>query len=381
MNKYEVIIIGGGPAGATAGFLLAKSGKRVLIIDKDLFPRDKLCGGLITEKTIELLKSIYLDLNLDNLIDSRNRKFELHFVNKGKISEYESPDKQLYFVNRKEFDAELLNQAVSVGCKFMHGRVISIHDNEVVLSSNETLCAELIIGADGANSVVRNEVNQNVLSKDLTYALEIDVDYVDVNCFKHGMCPQIYFGYIEGGYGWVFPKKNKVTIGLGGPIKKNGNQFQKLFSNFAKNIVNKNLSDYLKSVKGFPVPMHNLSRAQSKNNTLLIGDAAGLVEPITGEGIYYAIKSGKIAAETILNSKNICIDYNLSFFNEFYKKFRVINLFKSIFFNKFLHGYWLKKINKERKYAGRFFELLCGELEYVQFAKEIIFPSKNIAKN
>jgi geranylgeranyl reductase family protein len=373
MDSYDVIIVGAGPAGATAGFVLAKAGKNVLLIDKEKFPREKLCGGMITEKCIKRLNEVYGDSELEKIIDSRSNRYEIYKRDGSKLNDCTSSTRTLYFVNRIEFDAYLFNKALSVGCKYQQDRAVKVENKKVFLASGLTLESEFIIGADGANSVVRKFVSNKVKAKK-TLALEIEADYQDIVCLKDGVFPQLYFGFINCGYAWVFPKKNKALIGIGGIIGKNEANMGKLFADFLKLVLGVDADKYLSEVKGFPVPMHNLLRKPIKDKVLLIGDAVGLVDPITGEGIHYAVSSGLAAANYIL--LNDVKSYEKYFYKNFYKEFVIADIFKRIFFYKKLHPYFLKKIGGSKKYVNLCFDLISGEFEYSKLLKQILTKQK-----
>ncbi|MFA6513788.1 MAG: NAD(P)/FAD-dependent oxidoreductase [Patescibacteria group bacterium] len=374
MDSYDIIIIGGGPAGATAGFALAKSGKRVLIIDKEVFPREKLCGGMITEKCIKILNEVYGDLELEKIIDSKNNCYEIYKKDGSRLNECISATRNLYFVNRIEFDAYLFNKALSAGCAYKQDRVVKVENKKVFLASGLTLESEFIIGADGANSVVRKFVSNKVRAKK-TLALEIEADYQDIVCLKDGIFPQLYFGFINCGYAWVFPKKNKASIGIGGIIGKNEADMGKLFADFLTLVLGAKADKYKSEIKGFPVPMHNLLRKPVKDNVLLIGDAAGLVDPITGEGIHYAVFSGLAVARCILGN-NTKENYEKYFYKNFYREFVIADIFKRIFFYRTLHPYFLKKIGEGKKYVNLCFDLISGEFEYSKLLRKILTKQK-----
>jgi len=309
---FDVAVIGAGPAGSTAAYLLNKSGFNVVIIDKSLFPRDKLCGGLITVKTLKFLERIYQDneefLIKNHIINFSTNKF--YFLNKKKKLEDGFTNIPTHFVERIIYDKYLLDKAFDSGVKIIYGeevKKIELETNKIVTSNGDTIHSKYIIGADGANSVVRKEferkdlIDKNYWLSNLGFALETFVDKEKISIDKDTM--YLFFGYIKIGYIWIFPNKEKAVIGAGGLLKNlDGNDLKDVISKFLVSYgVDKNtVEKCIKNIKGHPIPFGNFIRNPAHKNVVLIGDAAGFVNPITGEGIYYAHKSAELAAEAII---------------------------------------------------------------------------------
>ena len=296
MNKYyDAIIIGAGPAGSTAGYLLSKFGLKVLLIDKSKFPRQKLCGGLLTFKTYELVKRIFSLSNNDfnKLISFSSKTFRLYYkdnlIFKGKSKN------PFYFVERDKYDLFFVEKAKQQGAKVVDGEhVVNFKpsSNEIVTSSQKRYKAEFIIGADGVNSVIRKNIpifDHQKWKNDLAIAMEVFVNDLDIRE------PHIYLGVVDIGYGWIFPNRNKVIVGLGGLMKNERENFVKKFREFLNKF---GLKDSDK-IKGHLVPYGNFIENPIYGNTILIGDAAGFVDPLLGEGIFYAHRSGELAAWSI----------------------------------------------------------------------------------
>jgi len=323
---YDVSIIGGGPGGSTAGYLLSKLGLNVQIIDKDIFPRQKLCGGIITFKTLDLLNRLYKETTetlLDKkIINYHTNRFEINYKVK-RIMSINISKFPFYLVDRRVYDNFLLNKAKEAGVDVIEGnevKKVNLDTCEINLSKGDKFKTKLIIGADGANSIVKQEFIRNgIISKDkwnynLATGLECFIDRKDLEkgLFKY---PMISFGFLRYGYNWLFPNKDQVIVGVGGLNRKNKGLFKRALNRFITAL--KINPDVVSRVSGHPIPYGNFHVTPIyKNNIILIGDAAGIADPFWGEGIYYTQKTAEYASLAILknlkdlkNLKNSAILY------------------------------------------------------------------------
>ena len=242
MKYYETIIVGGGPAGASLGFLLQKAGISNCIIDYQKFPRNKLCGGLLTEKTVSLLKNIYetYDFPFEKITSTVDL-----FVGNQKLSSVNA-ESNFYLVERKEFDNYLIEQYKIKGGTLYentHIQKINQEKKQLVLKNGETINYCILVGADGANSQVRKMLDPKYHPNALCLEANYPSEFVNDN-----IC--VYFATIRNGYGWCFPKNKHYTIGIGGIIKKNKN-IKEAFISFSESI-GKTISK--KEIKGALVP-------------------------------------------------------------------------------------------------------------------------------
>ena len=302
-NNFDVIIVGGGPAGSTAAYLLKQQSLDVLIIDKDKFPRMKLCGGLLTDKTLKILDEIYGD-TIQTLIDKgviNYVSYSYELRTKDEIWHAGHSAIPSVIVNRYIYDHYLLNRSLEAGAHILHqDRVtkVDISNNTVTTISGKTLKAKIIIGADGANSVVRKAMNKSIYDpqkwiKGLATGLEVTIPRANVGLDVSG--PIIFFDIVPWGYGWVFPNKNNLVIGVGCLFSKKQN-LSKALDSLLSTLQFKGENP---KKQGHPIPYGNFLKRPANGNIILIGDAAGFVDPLMGEGIYYAHKSAKLAAESI----------------------------------------------------------------------------------
>ncbi len=303
-GSYDIIIVGGGPAGSTAGYLLGRSGLRVLIIDKSTFPRYKLCGGCITDKTVKLLERVFgitaEDLKEKGAIDFESIQFEILYKAHS-ILRKTSPV-PFYFVNRYLYDNFFLEKARQTGAEIITGDgVISfdISNNEVRTASGRTFTGQFIIGADGVNSLIRRQfpdevVDRKVWQKNSGSALEIFVDRSAMHAMDN---PALFLGYIEQGYAWVFPNKDKFVVGIGGLAQKNR---KLLFPSFSRFLAALGIQDPgIYRINGYSFPYGNYLPEPVFGHAILVGDAAGFADPLLGEGIFYAQRSAELASQVI----------------------------------------------------------------------------------
>lgn len=289
MKVYDAVVIGAGPAGSSLAYQLKMKKLSVLLIDKASFPRDKLCGGLCPDKTAKIYEKIY-----QRPFDCFDTKCEkLRIVNNLKTVAEAHPTLPLYLVARRDFDAHLLELYVNTGGEAMTGTKVSKFDREtsvLTLSDGEKIGYKVLAGADGANSSVRK--------------------LIDPKYRPNGFCVEGYgkkdpenavtvtFGFLKKGYGWVFPQKERTVVGYGSftdPPSELVDKFEEFSSGTGFPASDK---------KGAYLPVGKIVTNPCAGNILLVGDAAGFVNPITGEGIYFAFLSASLAAEAIAEYRN-----------------------------------------------------------------------------
>ncbi|MGD0821409.1 MAG: geranylgeranyl reductase family protein [Desulfomonilia bacterium] len=312
MEIYDVIIVGCGPAGATAGHILGKLGLHTLLIDKSIFPRRKLCGGGLTHKTLMLLQRVFneneISLKKNEIINYKSYDYDIYF--KDQLLVHGISHFPICFVDRYAYDYYLLEKARCAGVTVLEGEKIkSIDLNNNILSTltGRNLKAQFIIGADGAHSIIRSKLpdkyyHKNNWEYNLSTALEIVIPRSEIQ--QNIDRPVIHFGYIDWGYSWIFPNKDAVIIGIGGLNRKNSKRFAQLFHEYISAVTLfykiKNIQHI--KIHGHPVPSGNYLKKPIYHNVMLVGDAAGFSDPISGEGIYQAQRSAEIAAMSIYKS-------------------------------------------------------------------------------
>lgn len=292
MEKYDVIVIGAGPAGACTSYLLAKSGIKVLVIDKEHFPRCKPCAGGLTAKA---LKSF--DFSIAEEVRYVTKSIVVSY--KGKIFHKISGNKVITeMVERTDFDHFFMAKAVSSGAIFLDGvkveNVVRENGMFVVETNERAFQCEYLVGADGANSIVNRTFN--IVEKDL-YGFAVETN-CPISKEKGNFDMSFDFGAIPNGYLWIFPKDQYLCVGAYTTNKK-----MKHINKYLLEYIEKlGLSPESERFMGHIIPFYGINYKQPDYPCILVGDAAGFTDYWTGEGIYYAVKSGTIAAEVILSS-------------------------------------------------------------------------------
>jgi len=314
MTGYDVLIAGAGPAGAAAATVLAGAGAKVLVLDKATFPRDKLCAGLLTWKTVRTLGRLFKEsaetLQSMGVINHKSSYYRIRH-RQTSLSEGELVY-PFHFVERRMFDAWCLERAELAGAKICQGEAVVWADpvNAVVRSSlGREYTGKFVIGADGAMSAVRAHcgVDQEKWRQEQGMGLEIYLprDWLAGRSGLHedvlADFPTIYSGFIDAGYCWTFPHRDRVIVGICG-----------LYRNKPSGMIRDCLANFLDflglpekhglAVKGHPLPYGNWLERPFSGRTLLVGDAGGLVEPFFGEGIHYALRTGEMAAQACLGA-------------------------------------------------------------------------------
>ena len=298
-NRYDVIVIGAGPAGSSAAKKCADFGLKTILIEKNTIPRVKPCGGGVSDKALKLIETKIPS----TLIEQKVKGFRFFSPS---LNSVDLVSNQIVGIStvRDKFDAFLTRLAVEAGSELIQSDgVIDLSTNpdniSCKLRSGRTVYGKIVIGADGANGIASKKtgIRQRWEKTETGLCLESslplspnDMKKIDLEIFE------LYFIEIPLGYGWLFPKKTSISIGVGGALAYLDDP-SKVFRNFCKLISDtKKIKLKIKSYNAHLAPAGGFKRKVVSERAVLVGDAAGFIDPLTGEGIYYAIKSGQIAS-------------------------------------------------------------------------------------
>lgn len=310
-KSFDVIIVGAGPAGSSATFFLGKSGFKVLLLDKEQFPRDKTCVGGISPRSLKILEEI-INLRIFEINEFQKIIGVKLFSPNGSMLEGTIPKIKDYLdygyvIPRTILDKMLVESAISNEVKFVREEVLDlvIHDNFVkgVKTNKNIFESKIVILANGANSGI---------SKRFGF-LEFNPELRLHSVIQHFEGVQETNSYIEiyyekdllPAYFWFFPEgKGKANIGLGmWGNKKGGRNLNTILKDLImkhENIYRRLKHALPKKIKSWPIRFKSTTSKTYDNGIMVSGDAAGFANPLTGEGIYYALESGKLAAETAI---------------------------------------------------------------------------------
>lgn len=283
MDQVKALIVGAGPAGSTCALLLRKAGVDCLLVDRAVFPRDKICGGGLTPRSYYLLNRLLPTFHYD--YNSVNR---LKLLLEGRQIFDLDLSQELRIVKRRQFDAQLLEEYLRSGGQFVNEALTAIEEREnriiATLKSGRQVACDYLVGADGANSRVRKYLNPQSDHGTLCmeqYALKSPDDAVIINVSRH----------YRQGYYYLFPNASYDVQGFG-DLVTTPQTFRQVLNDMGCPDL-KAKGAYIPN--GIDYPLHD--------RIILIGDAGGFPNRVTYEGLYYAFLTASHAAEAIATGR------------------------------------------------------------------------------
>jgi geranylgeranyl reductase family protein len=295
VERFDALVVGAGPAGSTTAYRLAAAGARVLIADKARFPRDKPCGGGLTGRAVR-----QIPVSVEPVVEEGADRFELRL---GYRTTFERTSRGpiVVLTQRSRLDAHLVEQAASAGADFRDGaRVGELapdDDGYTATVGRDRVRAAVVIGADGANGPTAAAVG---LGDGIHHgvAFEGNLPYGIAPRDRYARRLVLELGVVPGGYGWVFPKGDHVNVGIGGWEEEGPRLRTALRRLCAEHGVR--LED-LEEIRGYRLPLREPTSVLARGRSLVVGDAAGLVDPVSGDGMFEGFLSAQYASEAVLD--------------------------------------------------------------------------------
>jgi geranylgeranyl reductase family protein len=368
----QIAVVGAGPAGTWASTLLAKQGHSVTLIDSQA-PWEKPCGGGVTAKALSSFGIFGSSLPRNNI-----DRITIYFGDIQSVSV--TPQQPIAVVSRRELSEYLMAEAEKSGVCILKTRVTQVDASLrgwQISTRDRSLQSDFLIGADGTTSLVRRTVTAGLQPEDLCVTLGYHIP----GRFPSHM--KIYFLPAFEGYIWSFPRPDHTSYGL---ITRSTpgwtSRAKRLLSNF---IVADLGAEVLEEASFYSAPVPCLRPRSWKKNRVsgdrwaLLGDAAGLVDPITGEGIYYAFKSAQILAETIDRPDQYAARVGVEIVRELQ---RASAMYKRFYQGSFLGGDFKKRVvqlsQRSRTLRTILGDLMAGSQSYVTLKKKLLFSVPSI---
>lgn len=386
-NDFDVIVVGGGPAGATAAYFLGLRGVKTLLIDKSRFPREKACGGGITSRVLGRFPHLAEPLKTIPV----NPIHQVYLEAPDGTPLRQTSGTPLYLmIRRYEFDNllfDLAREKVETKEGVLIKKIeLSSEKATVYTKDNRQYTAKIIIGADGANSVVAKECGLGQKGVREAFAIDMmeETPYKTLNITDRDTM-YVYYG-IQGhyGYGYIFPKADHINLGVGYKLDyylsafKNGHY--KHYLKFLEKVKEDRLvgGDSIEdNFMAFPIPIRGPLKKTFRERVLLCGDAAGFVNAFTAEGIYYAMVSGEHAAAAAFSAlkNNDFSEHRLREYETLWKNEIGVDLAQSVKIQDYLLASptridrIIKAANKNKKLAELLTRYATGAIGYKEFRR------------
>jgi geranylgeranyl reductase family protein len=374
-RQYDVIVVGMGPAGASTAYELGQRGLSVLAFDKHIHPRYKVCGGGLSARIQRILPA-----DFKTVVEGTVHRVQ--FTYGGEDSFFiEFPQPVAYMVMRPKFDQWLVEKARQVGAEIREDESVAtvreLEEGIEVSTEKGRYRGRMVIGADGAMSVIAQQCFPGRRFRSIP-ALESEYHGDTPHAFQQAQTALISLRAAKKGYGWVFPKEHGLSLGVG-EFVRGANRPKKSFEDFVR---------HESALAGLSIPLplghslpispqqanrngHRWTGSLVRHRAVLVGDAGHLVDPLLGEGIYYAIRSGQLAASSVANalrnSRHRLDEYERQAETEFGPEFRVAaRLGKVIYGLPRSWHWWAGRTFPDgyQRVLRRYCELLQGQETY-----------------
>jgi len=365
-DSYDAVVVGGGPAGATAAFHLASAGLRTAILEKEEPPRYKTCGGGVAHRAVERLPA-----DISPAVEGVFRGADCNLLDAGLHFPARRAGPVLYMTMRADLDQLLLEAAAGAGAEVVpRCRVTGVEEERGAVELSTTagaLSAGFLVGADGVHGDVARLAgfpDGRLLAPALEYELRVSAGVLEA--FQ---VPRFDFGSVPHGYAWVFPKRAHLSAGVvsmrRGPVN-----------------LHRCLLRYLEEVgvagvesverHGHLIPVRPRRGALARGRVLLAGDAAGLADPVTAEGITFAAWSGRLAAGAVIsgegNPARTAAEYETALHRTILMELRTARMAAPLLYGPPAVRRWLFRLYGQ-SLAEAMTDIFTGERTYRQLLK------------
>ena len=387
--KYDVIIVGAGPAGTSAALYAHRLGLSAILLDKAVFPRDKICGDALSGKSVRIMRELDLLVGVEKLEGAEINRITFGSPSNNQFDVYLNSTKNTdlikkgFVIPRLVFDNYMFEKANEV-TETRQGFSVKdlMIENEHVVGvkgktkdgSEEEFQAPIVLGCDGYNSIVARKLG--------LYEMDMDNTSVAVRSYYKGakdLSNQIELHYVKEvnhGYFWLFPAGNGVAnIGIGlskSDMKKEKRTLRQIMNEVTQSEYFKERfseAEQMEKPVGWNLPVGSSHRKNHGNGFLLLGDAAGLIDPFTGEGIGNAMVSGKYAMEVAAKSKisgdyseNAMAEYDTLLWGEIGKELRTSTKLQSLARSQFLLNFVIKRASRNEEVQNLISGMLSNEI-------------------
>ena len=394
-KKFDVLIIGAGPAGAATAITLGRSGLSVGILEKARFPRDKICGDALSVDVVNQLKVLSPTLNaaFEKVAKTTSYGVSIYSPDRNHINIpflYEGKKRGGFICPRLNFDHVLIGQlkespTVKLFENCQVNQVTIKNETVEVETSQGSFQAQIIVGADGAHSVVSKKLMNTSIDK-RHYSAGLRMYFENVSSFHAENFIELhFFQEILPGYLWIFPLPgNKANVGIGmlsSEVSRKRVNLRETLETLL--LTHPDLKERfqnakaLETAKGFGLPLGSKKRKLSGERFLLTGDAASLIDPFTGEGIANAIRSGRIAADHVIKSfekKDFSEKFNRGYDKEIYHRMwgelRISRTLQRLCRYSWLFNFVVKRANQSKQIN----QFLADSLANIDKKKSLAHP-------
>ncbi|MBI4547247.1 MAG: NAD(P)/FAD-dependent oxidoreductase [Ignavibacteriae bacterium] len=360
-GSYDVVVVGSGPAGSSAALILAQNGVSVILVEKASLPRYKTCGGGIVGRALKLLP-----FSVSQAIKHYCYTAHLNLVDANLSFSSSRQEPIVAMTMRDNFDSLLLFATRDAGAIVKSEcEVVDIQQQPgsvKLVTTLGTIQAKFIIAGDGALSTVARKAGWRETRK-LMPAVEYEVFVQENELRRCHHTARFDFGIVPHGYAWMFPKKEHLSIGVL-TTRKNSANLHHVVKNYLKLLGIVRIPRIEKH--GFVIPMGLRKDGFARNRVLLVGDAAGFVDPVTGEGITFAILSGQLAARAVIegnfDEQSVRQNYLTTLQERILPELRIASFLSNFLYHPQSRNWLFRRYG--RKFADAVTDVMMGEKTY-----------------